>query len=287
MKTQTLLILLLFISSSLLSQKSEQKLYDKYLKEIENKDYSKALEILEKYVDKYPESENIAEVYYDKALVNVELKNNENAISDFTMAYEKDSTFADAIRLRGNIKYKANKFDEAIDDYKLAIRINPMYAEAYANIGFAYKKQAKLDIACDYFEKALNYGQTNIVSNIKEICDTNSIAIQKFSLNILTDKTVDVDYGYSEKNPIKIGSPVKRQRLYFELLRDSKGNPVKYKRLGSCCPYPSKKGMFGMAMCDEYEVELNGEIKKLYITFYDYESPKIPVGFYSIKDFEK
>ncbi len=289
MKNSKILIiaLIMFVSCDAFSQKAEQKLYDKYLEEMQNKDYPKALEILEKFITKYPDSKNISEIYYDKALVNIQLNNNEKALEDFSMAYKKDTTFADAIRLRGNLKYKMEKLDEALADYNLAIKINPQFAEAYASIGFIYKKQSKTNDACIYFEKALNFGMTDIAKNIIEICDTNSIAIQNYLFKTLTDKSTDAEYGYSEKNPIKVGSPVKRQRIYLSLLRDSKGNSVSFKRIESCCPYPSKKGMFGMAMCDKYQVELEGETKILYLTLYDYETPKIPLGFHSTKDFEK
>ena len=49
--------------------------------------------------------------------------------------------------------------------------------------------------------------------------------------------------------------------------------------------------MMGMASVDSYHITYKNEKGKkkkttLYLSFYDYEQPKIPVGFYSIQDFE-
>lgn len=283
-----IIALVIFTYGFAFSQKAEQKIYNRYLEEMQNKDYPKALEMLEKFIKKYPDSKNISEIYYDKALVNIQLNNNEKAFDDFTMAYKKDSSFADAVRLRGNLRYNMEKFDEALSDYNLAVKINPQFAEAYASKGFVYKKQSKKDEACLNFEKALDYGLTDIAKNIIEFCDSNSIAIQRYLFKTLTEKATNPEYGFSGNNPIKVGPPVKRQRIYLSLLRDSKGNPLTYKRVSSCCAYSSKNGMLGeMAMCDKYQVEFEGEIKILYLTLYDYEAPKIPLGFYSINDFQK
>lgn len=98
----------------------------------------------------------------------------------------------------------------------------------------------------------------------------------------------DDKYGFSPEKPIMVGTGVRsgpqNQHDYLRLLRDSKGKPIKYKRLGSCCAYSSKNSMFGMALIDQYEVKYRnekGRRKKaiLYISFYDYEEPMIPKGF--------
>ena len=56
--------------------------------------------------------------------------------------------------------------------------------------------------------------------------------------------------------------------------------------------YPSENGMMGMAGVDGYQISYkdgaeNEKDTILYISFYDYVQPKIPVGFYSIQDFDK
>lgn len=103
----------------------------------------------------------------------------------------------------------------------------------------------------------------------------------------------DETYGFSPEHPVKVGSgpdggPA-NQRRYLELLRDAKGKPIKYKRIASCCPYPSENGLAGFAMVDKYEIEYtNGKGKKkkalVYLSFYDYEEPKILYGFKTVEE---
>ena len=102
-------------------------------------------------------------------------------------------------------------------------------------------------------------------------------------------KTADNDkYGLTPEQPVKVGKGPNggpgNQRSYLEQLRDGKGKSVTYKRLGSCCPYPSKNGLFGSAMVDKYEVvyqNVKGKKKKtvIYISFYYYEEPMAVFGF--------
>jgi hypothetical protein len=106
----------------------------------------------------------------------------------------------------------------------------------------------------------------------------------------LTKVAESEKYGLTGEMPIKVGKGSRggpfNQRAYLELLRDAQGNPIKYERIGGgCCPYKSKNALFGdYALVDRYEVtykDANGKKKKtiLYISFYDYEEPMIPVGF--------
>lgn len=106
---------------------------------------------------------------------------------------------------------------------------------------------------------------------------------------IKLSKTADNDkYGLTPEQPIKVGKGPDggpgNQRAYLEQLRDAKGKSVTYKRLGSCCPYPSKNGFLGSAMVDKYEVVYQNEKGKkkeivIYISFYDYEEPMAVFGF--------
>lgn len=75
------------------------------------------------------------------------------------------------------------------------------------------------------------------------------------------------------------------QRAYLERLRDPKGKPVKYERVGGgCCAYESKNGLMGYALVDTYEIsyrDAEGKKRKarVYISFYDFEEPKPINGF--------
>ncbi len=289
MKTTDIFLILvaLFIAFPGFSQKKEQKLYEKYYARVQEKNYPEAMNLLNKFIAKNPQSESLPDLYCKKAGVYVELNNLDSAIAGLTMAYEKDHSFKEAIRLRGNLYYTQDKLDKAMADYDLALRIDSTFADAYSNKALTYKKQERMTEACANFQKALQYGYVDAYHMIRKYCDTNSVTMQRYLLKSLTTPAADETYGFSEKNPIKIGISVQRERTYLSMLRDSHGEALRYKRLGSCCAYTNTRSVMGMALCDHYELELDGKIKSLYISMYDYEEPKIPQGLQSVSNLNK
>ena len=125
-------------------------------------------------------------------------------------------------------------------------------------------------------------------STAKEVKKKTS---EKFEITELRKYAETDKYGLTEEMPVKVGKGVKgrpyNQRAYLSLLRDEQGNPVSFERKGSCCPYKSENAMIGdYALVDAYEVKYKnkkGESKTamIYISFYDYEEPMIPIGFTS------
>lgn len=289
MKTLYLILLLpaLLIATQGFSQKKEQKLYEKYYAALQERNYPEALNLLDKFILKFPESKSLPDIYCKKAGVHVELGNLDSAIASLTSAYEKDHSFKEAIRLRGNLHYKQDKLEDAMTDYDLAIRIDSTFGDAYSNKALVYKKQERMTDACENFQKALQYGYVDAYHMIRKYCDSNSVTMQRYLLKTLTTHAPDDSYGYSEKNPIKIGISVQRERTYLSMLRDNKGEPLNYKRTGSCCAYRNTRSAFGMALCDRYEAVIDGKVKALYISFYDYEEPKIPQGLQSVSELNK
>ena len=106
----------------------------------------------------------------------------------------------------------------------------------------------------------------------------------------LTGISEDSTYGYSEKNAIKVGSggsdPYKNgasnERMYLNGLLGPNGETIMYTRRGSCCPTPSKYGMFGNALLDIYEIMYEGlkEPIVIYVNMYDPSTDlKAPKGF--------
>ena len=97
----------------------------------------------------------------------------------------------------------------------------------------------------------------------------------------------DSTYGYTQKNPIKVGGRShdrgpRNERAYLDALRGPGGETLEYHRLGSCCRFKTPNGMIGgVGMLDIYEVTYEGLASpgKLYLNMYDYEQPQIPRGF--------
>ncbi len=105
----------------------------------------------------------------------------------------------------------------------------------------------------------------------------------------LTGISEDTTYGYSEKNAIKVGagsdpykSGASNERMYLNGLLGPNGEAIMYTRRGSCCPTPSKYGMFGNALLDIYEIMYEGlkEPIVIYLNMYDPSTDlKAPKGF--------
>jgi hypothetical protein len=97
---------------------------------------------------------------------------------------------------------------------------------------------------------------------------------------------VDSTYGYTEANPIKVGGFKEERRAqnqhdYLRALRGPEGQPIRYRRLGSCCAFDTPNGFMGRGLLDVYEVTYDGlaEPVQLYLSLYDYERPRAPAGF--------
>ncbi len=97
---------------------------------------------------------------------------------------------------------------------------------------------------------------------------------------VSTDKT----YGYSEKNPIKVGGvengPI-NERKYLNSLTGPNGEKVSYERRGSCCAFNTKNSPFGGGLLDIYAVSYEGknDTISLYLNMYDKANLKAPIGF--------
>lgn len=92
------------------------------------------------------------------------------------------------------------------------------------------------------------------------------------------------DYGYSEKNPIKVGgfnNGPANERRYLDRLTGPNGEPTTYIRRGSCCMFKSKSSPMGSGMLDIYEVTIAGDSEKkvLYLNMYDSDKLHAPKGF--------
>ncbi|NLN32798.1 MAG: 2-dehydro-3-deoxyphosphooctonate aldolase [Flavobacteriaceae bacterium] len=93
-------------------------------------------------------------------------------------------------------------------------------------------------------------------------------------------------YGYSEKNPIKVGGAMQgegpaREREYLNSLTGMNGESVSFFRLGSCCPFETENSGMGMGMLDRYSVTYEGkeDTVVLYINMYDEDVQYAPEGF--------
>lgn len=117
-----------------------------------------------------------------------------------------------------------------------------------------------------------------VCAAILQGCGSSGNVAKKAKTNIVAD-----DYGYSEKNPIKVGGvangPV-NERKYLDRLTGPNGENITYVRLGSCCPFESRNGIMDMGMLDRYEITIEGKDEKkiLYLNMYDKDKLFAPKG---------
>ncbi|WP_339656671.1 2-dehydro-3-deoxyphosphooctonate aldolase [Flavobacterium frigidarium] len=106
----------------------------------------------------------------------------------------------------------------------------------------------------------------------------NTFVIKEFS----TDKR----YGYDKDYPVNVFYYTTRnetinQERYLNALAGPKGQKISFKKLESCCPFPSKRSEMGAGFLDVYEVTWEG-LKTpviLYMNIYEKGYLKVPVGF--------
>jgi len=113
-----------------------------------------------------------------------------------------------------------------------------------------------------------------------------SLAVVSCSSNKSGDSKVNSDatYGYTEKNPIKVGGNSNgpaNERKYLNSLSGPNGETISYMRTGSCCAFETKNSPFGSGMLDAYAVTYEGkkDTVMLYLNMYDKAALKAPVGF--------
>lgn len=107
---------------------------------------------------------------------------------------------------------------------------------------------------------------------------------------IISEYATDGKYGYDADYPINIGLILDTQEeifvgYFFKGLEGSNGEKINYKKVDSCCPFPTKNNSMGAGTLGIYEVTFEGTTKKILLYFNSYEKGKVlcPKGF-SIKN---
>ncbi|HLF52281.1 2-dehydro-3-deoxyphosphooctonate aldolase [Flavobacterium sp.] len=103
---------------------------------------------------------------------------------------------------------------------------------------------------------------------------------------VITEYSKDSKYGYDPDYPINIffrntkDDTINQQR-FLNALAGPNGEPLVFKKLESCCPFPTKRSEMGAGFLDVYEVTWAGQNKpvKLYMNIYEKSVLMVPVGF--------
>lgn len=282
---KNLLMLFLMILGQYVFGQDAKTFYEQAMQKAESGKLEEALELLNKSID-LKNDEYVA--WYNRGIVKSMLNLHEEALLDFEQTLLLNPGYKKAYLNRGTAKKRLTDYEGAISDYSFALTLDPSYADAFYNKGLIYEMFGSKDSACYNYEKARELGTIKAQKKLEK-CNDPSFQQDKTHGILRLLKTADnKDYGFTSESPVKVGSGwdggAGNQAAYLNLLRDAMGKPVKYERVGSCCPYKSENGILGIALIDNYEITYFDESGKenktnVYISFYDYEEPMILNGF--------
>lgn len=264
--------------------------FEKGLEKAQAGKLEEAIELFSKSLELQPEDYYS---WYYRGIAKIFLDNYEEALTDFEQTIKLAPDYKNAWLYCAITKKYLTDYEGAIADFSHAIQLDQNYADAYYNRGLIYEMLGKKDSACLEFNKSMELGLKQAQRKIDKCNDITKTTLPVNVILRLSNTAKDDKYGFTQDNPIKVGvgldgGPANRI-AYLSLLRDAQGKPIKYERRGSCCHYESKSeyAMFGMAMLDMYEItylnEKGIENKTIiYISYYDYEEPKILFGFKTV-----
>ena len=123
-------------------------------------------------------------------------------------------------------------------------------------------------------------------SSIKNIDNTVPIPIvTKENTFLITEYSKDKKYGYDQDYPINVfylstSNETINQERFLNALAGPNGEKITFKKVESCCPFPTKTTDMGAGLLDIYEVRWEGQKKpiRLYMNIYERGALLAPVG---------
>jgi hypothetical protein len=123
----------------------------------------------------------------------------------------------------------------------------------------------------------------NTIKNIDNEAKMPSLSKEKTF--VIVEISKDKNYGYDQDYPINLGfmtyqsSEINVQR-YFGALTGPTGEKLSYRKVDTCCPFPSKRTDMGAGLLDVYEVTWEGlpEPVRMYVNLYEKGEIVAPYG---------
>ena len=230
---------------------------------------------------------------YNRGLTELKMNYYMDALKDFDATLMLSAKYKKVYAARAETKRRLTDYEGALGDYTEAIKNEPSNADLYFERGNVNQLLYKKDSACKDFAKAVQLGKKDAKKKLDKCREEKYDGLPIHPILKLTKAADDETYGYSEKNPIRIGcgfdgGPANEED-YIKLLLDAKGWPIYFQRLGSCCTYDSPNGFDGKGVLDKYRIVYQPQKDKLkdketiiYFTLYDYDEPKIIKGFTAV-----
>lgn len=123
-------------------------------------------------------------------------------------------------------------------------------------------------------------------SSIKNIDNTVPVpTVTNNNTFLLTDYSKDKKYGYDPNYPINVfylstRNETINQERFLNALAGPNGEKITFKKVESCCPFPTKTSNMGAGFLDIYEVIWKDQKKpiRLYMNIYERGALMVPVG---------
>ena len=167
--------------------------------------FDEAINCYDKCLEK---NKNSYEAYYNKALCEIALNNNENALNNLNEALNIKKLFPQALDAKGCLFYADKKYNEALECY------NQLIEKYNSNDDYHYKKALILIELKDYDEaiksldKVLKLNQDHIKAmilkgNCYDFLSLNQEALETYEQIILKDKDSELAHQLKGQNLLK------------------------------------------------------------------------------------
>lgn len=101
---------------------------------------------------------------FEKATTKIREEDFSGALSILERILQKKPDDENALYFAGICNFKMNKLPEAIDAFNKVNSLNPSFPGAYLHLGICYQKQGELEQSLGFYQKALQLEPKNVIS---------------------------------------------------------------------------------------------------------------------------
>lgn len=120
---------------------------------INGKDFTAALDVYEKVIERKPDS---AAAYNNKGNILLELGRPEEAVAVYEKAIELQSDSAEIYNNKARSLSKLERYEEAVPVFDKAIELDPHFAESYKNKAYSLAKLGRHEEAVQTYDKVIS-----------------------------------------------------------------------------------------------------------------------------------
>ena len=225
MNKNKIVLLITFLGCFLLGLSQEtalEKNHAEGLAKAKQGDFIGAIQCFDKAIEALPLD---AFAWYNRGMAKNMIGDYESALYDFGTCIALKPAYEKVWYNRGLTKLYLSQYDGALFDLSQAIQIDREYASAYYYRAYVYELKGLYEFACIDYHNAASKGY-KLSEKIKSAClDSTYSKMIHNPVLYLHDDTKSRTYGYSKKNPIRIGC-IENLDRYLRLLRSPNGKFV-------------------------------------------------------------